>query len=134
MDALAKAIAGTAPGAGSGTHDPFRRVDPRAAGVEAARTFESLLVQQLVGTLRQTSQLGGEGGGMFGSGPGADTYSAWFDQRVSSELAEHGNLGVAEQLVREFERLGQIPAVPADAAGHAFRATTLAKGGLDVAA
>ena len=36
--------------------------------------------------------------GVFGDGPGADTYSAWFDEHLGNELADSGVLGLAGRL------------------------------------
>jgi hypothetical protein len=42
---------------------------------KVAGQFEDIFVRTMVSSLRQSSSIGGEGGGMFGSGPGADTYA-----------------------------------------------------------
>ncbi len=77
----------------------------RKKALDTAQQFEQVLVRQLVGSLRATSKLGGEEGGMFGSEPGSDTYADWFDEHVAKDISEHGRIGVAEALVEEFERM-----------------------------
>lgn len=86
--------------------------DKRASAMKLARQFEELFVQQMVGSLRQASQIGGEESGMFGSGPGSDTYAQWFDQNLAQQVSRGGNLGVADLLMRDFERNGEIPKAP----------------------
>lgn len=106
---MALQAAGPAPRAAS---PPAAATQRRAEALRVARQFEEVLVQTLVHSLRQSAQLGGEGGGMFGTGPGADTYAEWFDQHLAGNLTEHGGIGIADVLMREFERWGQIPAPP----------------------
>jgi Rod binding domain-containing protein len=86
--------------------------DKRASALKLAHQFEELFVQQMVGSLRQASQIGGEESGMFGSGPGSDTYAQWFDQNLAQQVARGGNLGIADLLMRDFERNGEIPKAP----------------------
>ena len=84
----------------------------REKALEVAQQFEEVFVRSLISTMRQSSSLGGEESGMFGSGPGADTYSDWFDQHMSENLMRDGGIGVSDVLMREFERHKQIPAAP----------------------
>lgn len=79
----------------------------RAKAEKVANQFEAVFVKTLVGALRSTSSLGGEGG-MFGKGPGADTYAGWFDQNVADELASTGGIGIASSLLADMERHGAI--------------------------
>jgi Rod binding domain-containing protein len=76
-----------------------------AAGV--ADQFEAIFVRTMVQSLRQSATVGGEGG-MFGSGPGADTYADWFDQNLADRLAKNGGIGIKEALMAEFERSGEF--------------------------
>ena len=91
-------------------------VDPAVAArqqaQQVAQQFEEVFVRSMVGTLRQSAQLGDDGGGMFGSGPGADTYGDWFDQHLAHQVSSTGKVGVATVLMREFERWHQIPPAP----------------------
>lgn len=59
----------------------------------AAQEMERLFAQMLVKELRS-----GLTSGVFGDGPGADTYSAWFDEHLGNELADSGVLGLAGRL------------------------------------
>ncbi|MFN3243334.1 MAG: rod-binding protein [Planctomycetota bacterium] len=79
----------------------------RSKAEKVANQFEAVFVKTLVGALRSTSSLGGEGG-MFGKGPGADTYAGWFDQNVANELARSGGIGIASSLMADMERHGAI--------------------------
>ena len=82
----------------------------RAKAEKVANQFEAVFVKTLVGALRQTSSFGGEGG-MFGSGPGSDTFTGWFDQNVADHLAETGGLGVASAVLSDMERHGALESV-----------------------
>jgi len=103
--------------AAHGIADQLRhQVDPvtrtRAAAQDVALKFEALFTRTMVQGLRQGTKIGGEGGGLFGDGPGADTYADWFDDHLSASLGKDGHLGVAHVLMREFERWHQIPPAP----------------------
>ncbi|MFT4512074.1 MAG: Rod binding domain-containing protein [Planctomycetota bacterium] len=74
--------------------------------------FEAVFVKTFVSSIRQTGSLGGDDGGMFGKGPGADTYASWFDENVSGELARTGGIGIASALLKEMERDGKIQGDP----------------------
>lgn len=126
--------------------------DPRQKAEQTAGQFEAILVRQLVGSLRQSSMIG-EDGGLFGSGTGSDTYADWFDQHVADHIGSARQLGIKETILRDIERSGQIRAAdPADmasrkahndladqsrfaalAANHAqMLAATSRRGGIDV--
>jgi Rod binding domain-containing protein len=85
-------------------------VDPASAqrrqAVDTANQFEEIFVRTLVNSLRQTASTGGDG--MFGTGPGTDTYAAWFDEHVAKELGESGGIGIAAALLADMERHGEI--------------------------
>ena len=80
----------------------------RAKAEDVANQFEAVFVQMLVSTLRSTASLGGEEGGMFGQGPGAETYAGWFDKNVADELTKAGGMGVATSLIADMERHGAL--------------------------
>ena len=97
---------------------------------KVATQFEELFVGMMVQDLRKTAQFGGDEDGLFGGGPGSDTYAEWFDQNLAQDISKNGRVGIADVLMKEFERAQQIPmAPPKQAALH----TQLGKGGLDVA-
>lgn len=78
----------------------------RAHAVKTASEFEQLFVRSMVTSLRQTSVVGE--GGMFGSGPGSDTFGDWFDQNLADQIGREGQIGVARQLIDNLERRGEL--------------------------
>ena len=100
--------------------DGVSKEHERAAKV--AEQFESVFVRTLVSSLRQTAMIG-DGGGMFGGGPGADTYGDWFDQNLAEQIGRTGHVGIAESLMADFKRAG---ALGKDAETHAREATAAA--------
>lgn len=115
------------------------RVDKdRQRAESTAAQFEQMFVRTLVGSLRQTASVGGEGG-MFGSGPGADTFADWFDQNLAEQVSRTADVGIKNQLLGDLERHGEIAMDMSAhrqrlAAERAFTAAskTLSAGGLDV--
>ena len=107
-------------------------VSKREKALDVARQFEEVFVRTLVSAMRQRSELGGEQTGMFGSGPGADTYTDWFDKHMSQSLADTGGIGVADVLMREFERHKQIPPLPPKTSLPARLPGASLHGGFDV--
>lgn len=95
---------------------------------QVAAQFETVFVRTLVGSLRQTSSIGGAG--MFGDGPGADTYADWFDENLAAQISKTSRLGIKEQLLTDFEHNGEIAqrrAAVAHAADQAVAALTAAR-------
>jgi len=82
--------------------------DARGKAREIADQFETLFMQSMVEGMRKTADMG-QGKGLFGEGPGSDTYTQWFDNLMSGHLAENGRIGLSDTLMAEFERIGQIP-------------------------
>lgn len=109
---------------------------------QVAAQFEAVFVRTMVGSLRQTSSIGGEG--MFGSGPGADTYADWFDQNLADQISKSSRIGIKEQLLADFEHNGEIAhrqraveaaadrAVAAARRDNLITARTMGLGGTDV--
>ncbi|MBK8979975.1 MAG: hypothetical protein IPM29_29095 [Planctomycetes bacterium] len=89
--------------------DPAGAAAVRVRAEQVAGDFEQVFVQQLVEGLRRTGDPTGAGAGPFGDGPGADTYTMWFDSLLGERVARTGHLRVADNVVAELERLGQIP-------------------------
>ncbi|MBX3463708.1 MAG: rod-binding protein [Planctomycetes bacterium] len=89
-----------------GHGDPATQARERAERV--AVQFETVFVRTLVGSLRQTASVGGEG--MFGAGPGAGTYADWFDQNLAEQMVASSRIGIREQLLADLERNGELPA------------------------
>ena len=71
MDALAMATMSMNP--------VDEKTKERQHAEKVAGQFETIFVKTMVSSLRQTGVCGGEGG-MFGDGPGAETYADWFAQ------------------------------------------------------
>ncbi|MFM1870749.1 MAG: Rod binding protein [Planctomycetota bacterium] len=92
----------------------------RAAAEKAANDFEQLFVRQLVSTMRSAANVGGDGG-MFGDGPGADTYADWFDQNVSEQVSRGGRVGIAEAILADMKRHKELPADAAEKRTPALR-------------
>ena len=124
-------------------HPVDRATKARQHAAQVAQQVEDVFVRTLVGSLRQTGSVGGEGDGMFGGGPGADTYGDWFDENLAAKVSSAGHIGIKEQLMLDFERNGEIPKQKVDRALHgmnaaiADRITTMAAlhaqpGGIDV--
>jgi len=121
-------------------------VDKRQAKAEkVAAQFEAVFVRTMVSSLRQTSSIGGEG--MFGGGPGADTYADWFDQNLAEQISKTSHVGIKEQLLADFEHNGEVAhrrkkleaiadkamqAVTAARRSNLITARTLGLGGTDV--
>lgn len=106
----------------------------RAEATDVANDFEQLFVRTLVSTMRSSASLDGSGG-MFGSGPGADTYADWFDQNVADQVARGGRVGIASTILGDLERHGQLTATPTPKEVAAYRPlheTPQLKGGIDV--
>ncbi|MEO6594063.1 MAG: rod-binding protein [Planctomycetota bacterium] len=78
----------------------------RLRAEKVALQFESVFVRTMVSSLRQTASLGT--GGMFGEGPGADTYGDWFDQNLADQIGQSGHIGIKQSLMTDFERAGAI--------------------------
>lgn len=89
----------------------------RAEAWKTAVQFEKVFVQEMLSGLRKTAELGGEDGGpfasgLFGSGPGSETYTEWFDDSLAEQVVKTGRLGIADQIMEEFERWKQVPPAP----------------------
>jgi hypothetical protein len=80
-DALDRGLKGARDAASSGKTD------------EAAKAFEKMLATMLVHELSR-----GLTDGFFGDGPGADTFSGWFEEHMGAALGSGRGLGLAEQV------------------------------------
>jgi Rod binding domain-containing protein len=86
---------------------------PRAQAEQVAGRFEQIFAQQLVASMREGASLG-ESSGLFGDGPGSDTFTMWFDSLLGERLGQQG-LGVAGTLLRDWERQRLIPPATTEA-------------------
>jgi Rod binding domain-containing protein len=109
----------------------------RAHAEKTASEFEQLFVRSMVTSLRQTSAIGE--GGMFGSGPGSDTFGDWFDQNLADQIGRDGQIGVARQVIDNLERRGDLARdlttdvrAAQSAAARSGKESTPANGGIDV--
>lgn len=90
---------------------------------KVADQFETIFVRTMVQSLRLSATYGGESG-MFGVGPGSDTYADWFDQNVAEHVCTSSQVGIKQQLMTDFERSGELaPAAPDTGRGKQFAAT-----------
>ena len=96
---------------------------------KAAEQFESMFLQIMIKTMREATA-SNEEGDLMGSST-TKTYEALFDQEIAQEMAKKGGVGLANMLVKSFERNqpGQVhldpSANPATAAVLAERVTLL---------
>jgi peptidoglycan hydrolase FlgJ len=68
---------------------------------KACTDFESILVYQLLKTMRQTIPKGG----LIGHSHGKDTYEMMFDQKIADELANKGKgLGLKTMLYNQISK------------------------------
>lgn len=108
----------------------------RVKAEKTAGQFEQMFVRTMVSSLRETASFGDEG--MFGKGPGSDTFADWFDQHLAEQVSSSNNVGIAKQLLVDLERHGEIPAdlqkKARDAADRTFLTAhnALGNGGLNV--
>ncbi len=132
-------------------HPVDKATKDRQHAEKVAGQFEAIFVKSMVSSLRQTGACGSEGG-MFGDGPGAETYADWFDENFADQLGKtdrngKGGIGIRTALMAEFERSHEVQKQPKQAAADqaqihkafaaadraALAATTrTSKGGLDV--
>lgn len=81
--------------------------EQRQKALKVATQFEEIFARQMVANLRNAAD--GDENGMFGKGVGSSTYASWFDNHLAHHVSNGGKLGVADTLMRSFERAHQIP-------------------------
>ena len=121
---------------GISSHELLRfepQPDARVEALQTAHQFEQIFVQMMLAGMRKTSEMAG-GEGLFGDGPGNDTYTQWFDNHLAEYLSDNGHLGIADTLMKEFERWNQIPPEPTEGAPADHQDDAVPKEGVDVAA
>ena len=79
---------------------------------KAAQQFEALFIQTMMKTMREATA-SNEDGDLMGSSS-VKTYEALFDQEIAQQMSKRGGIGLAETLVKSWERNHQP--VPASAA------------------
>src|SRR3954470_2372054 len=91
--------------------------DAKAQSPEAVRKvaqqFESVFAKMVLSSMRQASSSFGDQ--LFGSDQ-QQFYQGMFDDQLSVELTKGKGLGLADMLVQQLTRSGQVKGVPAGAA------------------
>lgn len=104
-------------GALSSLQRQVKQKDPQALR-EAARQFESLFTAMMLKSMRQ-AKLGDE----LGESDESDMYQEMYDQQLAVQMSQGKGLGLADMLVRQLTRRGEIPAAtgnPASTSGGAL--------------
>ena len=81
--------------------------DPQSVRAKAQRVavqFEEIFTRQMMEAFRK-SAVDSEGGGIFGKGTGSSTYENWFDEHMAHHMSARGRIGIADTLMRYFDRL-----------------------------
>ena len=73
--------------------------DKRAQLVKAAQAFEAVFVRQMIGSMRQASL----SEDLFGSS-GGEQFREMQDAKLADQMVSDGGFGVAEMLIRQFDR------------------------------
>ena len=83
------------------------RLEPKpdhdAQLAEGAKKFERIFSQMFIKSMRESAKLG-DGPGLFGDGPGSDTYTDWFDGLMAEHIGGSGGLGLQQVLIEEWTR------------------------------
>ena len=74
----------------------------REQTIEAARQFESLLLQQLVSVMRQSA------GGTMDSSGAAGQYMSMFDEAIATHMSQGAGLGLQQMLVQTITGEGGV--------------------------
>ncbi len=77
--------------------------------LEVAHQFEEIFTKMMVQSFRK-AQLSDEGG-MFGDSVGSDTYEQWFDEHMARYLGKTNGIGIADTLIRDLRRHGELPEI-----------------------
>jgi peptidoglycan hydrolase FlgJ len=89
-----------------------KRVD-RDKLKKSCADFESILISQMLKSMRQTMTTSGLTGSLTGGGLGKDMYVSLFDQELSQSLAKRGGLGLGKiiynRVIQQEERNKPTP-------------------------
>lgn len=80
----------------------------RDEALQVADGIENIFAKLMVKEMRE-SRLGGEEDGLFGKGPGSDTYAAWFDNHMAEGLSGKNGIGMKQTIMGYLEYLEQAP-------------------------
>lgn len=95
------------------------RTDPKSALRQAAQQFESIMLNQMLKSMRETAS----GDGLFDSSEGR-AFQGMLDQQWSSQIAQSRGMGIADMIVRQLGRnlpggsTAETPVTPTDAPRH----------------
>ncbi len=91
---------------------PDQDAQKHQKALEVAHQFEEIFTKMMVQSFRK-AQLDDEGG-MFGDSVGSDTYEQWFDEHMARHLTKTNDIGIADSLIRDLRRHGELPAEETD--------------------
>ncbi len=80
--------------------------DPDGSLMEVARQFESIFLNMMLKSARETI----EDGGIFNS-PQLKTYQQMFDQQAAIEISSKGGIGLAEIIARQLDHTRGKPLI-----------------------
>ena len=101
--------------------------DQRGHGMrKAAEQFEAMFIQTMMKTMREATA-SNEEGDLMGSSS-VKTYEALFDQEISQQMAKRGGIGLADMLVKSWERNNPTAASTLPPAAEALEERALSKG------
>jgi Rod binding domain-containing protein len=75
--------------------------DPRATAAEKAREFEAVFLGQMAGLMLQSVEVGDE----FSGGHGEEMFRGILAERLGTEMAKHGGVGLAPIVMDQIIRL-----------------------------
>ncbi len=84
--------------------------DEKAALKAAAEQFESVMLQQMLKSMREANEVF-EDDDFFGDRSHVDTYEQMHDEQLAASLAKSQSLGLAELMVRQLSKAGVEPNV-----------------------
>ena len=99
---------------------------------QAAEQFEALFLNIMMKTMREATA-SNEEGDLFGSSS-VKTYESLFDQEIAQQMAKRGGLGLADMMVKSWERnngaasAASAEALSAEPAAHSLAQRALTKG------
>ena len=82
----------------------------RAEAKDAATQFEAVFLRQIIKDMRKSAEFMGEG--LFGKSAGSGIKESWYDNMLATHMSETGNVGLATELVNDWERNGHIAKTP----------------------
>ena len=83
----------------AGTSPMWRRSPAKTSIEEVAEQFEALLVNELMKSSR-AAKLSED----LLNNSGSEPFLQMMDQEIAQTVSQHNNLGIAEALIRQFER------------------------------